>query len=383
MEKEVGMETALIGGPPEPGNLLKLANGQIGFMSMFALPLFEGVSELLPQLASARERIKSNRSLWQDKADSVHREKAAQGMEYGLASNTAPPPSQPAAVDSEPARSNTATTQLHITPPLENHQENDVTALPVQIMLDQAPGESVERPSPELQQRSLENEFDFAAYSVGGTTLNSLDHSPQSPAEIKFDIQQTPETVLGIRCVSNSNRRSLCSVHGSLPSMSYGTGRDTRAQSASTGTNTMVTPLSPATNATSIAAGDSGDERDLFGSSVLDCAEDGDNSRPASSNPYTLNGSDHQYEPPRSNPTYPQLSHYIGDFGKGKGHRVMTTLLGNRTPSRASTPPDDDTPRSGNKGLPAPEAVYPSKSVSRRKSRLRLTFWRRRNSTSQ
>lgn len=371
------METALIGGPPEPGNLHKLANGQIGFMSMFALPLFEGVSELLPQLASAPEQIKSNRDIWQQKVDSVNGEKEGKELGSGVDFNAVLSPSQPVEATTEPERTNTATTQLHITLPEEHHSEDVATALPVQITLDQAPNEHPEQPSPGSQRRSSENEFDFSdctttgqhtAGSVGGTTLNSLDHSPQSPAEIKFDIQQTPETVLGIRCPSHPNRRSFCSVHGSLPSTSYGTGRDTRTQSASTGTNTMATPLSPGTNATSIAAGDSGDE---------------DNSRPASSNPYTLNGRDHPRDPPRSNPTYPQLSHYIGDFGKGKGHRVMTTLLGNRTPSRGSSPTDDDTPNSGNKCVPAPEVVYPSKTVSKRKSRLRLTFWKRRNSISQ
>jgi hypothetical protein len=32
------------------GNIYKLATGQIGFMSIFALPLFEGVSDILPDL---------------------------------------------------------------------------------------------------------------------------------------------------------------------------------------------------------------------------------------------------------------------------------------------------------------------------------------------
>lgn len=69
MEREVGMETALFGGPPELGNTYKLATGQIGFMSIFAIPLFEGVSDILPQLKFTVEQIRSNQSRWHYFAD--------------------------------------------------------------------------------------------------------------------------------------------------------------------------------------------------------------------------------------------------------------------------------------------------------------------------
>ncbi|KAL2863883.1 3',5'-cyclic-nucleotide phosphodiesterase PDE2 [Aspergillus lucknowensis] len=69
MEKEVGMETALFGGPPEIGNVYKLATGQMGFMSIFALPLFEGVSDILPRLRFTVEHIRSNHARWHYLAD--------------------------------------------------------------------------------------------------------------------------------------------------------------------------------------------------------------------------------------------------------------------------------------------------------------------------
>ncbi|KAL5338987.1 hypothetical protein BJX70DRAFT_181274 [Aspergillus crustosus] len=69
MEKEVGMETALFGGPPEIGNVYKLATGQMGFMSIFALPLFEGVSDILPGLRFTVETIKKNHTRWHYLAD--------------------------------------------------------------------------------------------------------------------------------------------------------------------------------------------------------------------------------------------------------------------------------------------------------------------------
>lgn len=75
MEKEVGMETALFGGPPELGNIFKLATGQIGFMSIFALPLFEGVADLLPQMSFTVDQIRSNQSVWRTLADKETKKK--------------------------------------------------------------------------------------------------------------------------------------------------------------------------------------------------------------------------------------------------------------------------------------------------------------------
>ncbi|EER29318.1 3'5'-cyclic nucleotide phosphodiesterase family protein [Coccidioides posadasii C735 delta SOWgp] len=69
MEAEIGMETALFGGPPELGNFVKKANGQIGFMNVFALPLFDGVADVLPDMAFAANEIRRNKCRWQMSVD--------------------------------------------------------------------------------------------------------------------------------------------------------------------------------------------------------------------------------------------------------------------------------------------------------------------------
>lgn len=386
------METTLIGGPPEPRNLLKLAKGQISFISMFAIPLFEEVSDVLPELASAPKQIRLNCSIWQERADFANELKESNELEGNVDFDTTPSQSLPVEDESaEPTPTGTVNSQLHTPSPQDALGEGSAVEFPIQNTLDQAPDVRSERPSPESK-RPPESEFYFfdsttirqqITGSVGGTTLGSLDHTPQNSAEIKFGICQTPETVLDVQSISSANRRSSGSVHGSLPSTSCGTGRDTRAQSSSTGTNTVVTPLSPATNATSFAVGDSGDERDLFRSKGSYFTEDEYHSRPASSNPYTLiNGSEYPAKPLQSNPTCLQVPHYIENVGKGRSHRVMTTLLGNRSSSsRGSSPVRDEISKSGNQS-PLGSEVCASKTVSRRKSRLRLTFWKRRNSTS-
>lgn len=82
MEKEVGMETALFGGPPELGNLLKLATGQINFMAIFASPLFEGVADLMPQMWFAATQIKANKSVWQDLIEYEKRKQSLHTVSY-------------------------------------------------------------------------------------------------------------------------------------------------------------------------------------------------------------------------------------------------------------------------------------------------------------
>lgn len=64
MESQVGMETTLFGGPPEIGNIMKLANGQIGFMGIFAHPLFANVTDIIPPMGFAAVEILNNKNVW-------------------------------------------------------------------------------------------------------------------------------------------------------------------------------------------------------------------------------------------------------------------------------------------------------------------------------
>lgn len=69
MENNIGMETTLFGGPPEIGNMLKLANGQIGFMTIFAHPLFANVTDVIPAMGFAAEEILVNKGVWFTRAE--------------------------------------------------------------------------------------------------------------------------------------------------------------------------------------------------------------------------------------------------------------------------------------------------------------------------
>ena len=67
MEKDVGIPTTLFGGPPELGNLVKLGNSQNSFMNIFARPLFEAVTDVLPTMAFAVDEMKANQEIWTER----------------------------------------------------------------------------------------------------------------------------------------------------------------------------------------------------------------------------------------------------------------------------------------------------------------------------
>ena len=79
MEKDVGIPTTLPGGPPELGNVTKLANSQIGFMNIFAYPLFDAVTDILPGMKFATEVMKRNQAIWKAK---IEEEKSKERFQF-------------------------------------------------------------------------------------------------------------------------------------------------------------------------------------------------------------------------------------------------------------------------------------------------------------
>ena len=65
----MGIRTTLFGGPPELGNITKRATSQIGFMNIFAGPLFEAVADILPGMGFAVEEIRANHTVWKRKIE--------------------------------------------------------------------------------------------------------------------------------------------------------------------------------------------------------------------------------------------------------------------------------------------------------------------------
>jgi hypothetical protein len=69
MEQELQIPSCLFGGPPVRDNLTKLGESQIGFMNIFARPLFEAVADILPSMHFAVDEILTNTAVWEDKIE--------------------------------------------------------------------------------------------------------------------------------------------------------------------------------------------------------------------------------------------------------------------------------------------------------------------------
>ncbi|OKL59677.1 hypothetical protein UA08_05273 [Talaromyces atroroseus] len=374
MEKEIGMETALFGGPPELGNILKLSLGQINFMSIFAIPLFEGVSSLCPDIKGTVEQIKVNRGRWQEVAS----------QQQASTTTVGPSDAQRSSRSLRSAKSQTL--------PVSSVQENNVQAdedSNAHITLDQPPTRLASPPSPTAQKKFADDNIDLSQTTVSGfQTEADGDSDDNPPSEYQSSEEDNSNTCKSSGATLTTHnvepdRVSSSSRRVSRRSSSYGAGRDTRTQSESTTTNTVATPTSPATNATSFVTLDSSDEKDCAASGLSSasdvCPLDENHSRPSSSGIYAVSDRQRLRTNDR-NPISqkPRSSQGFEEFGKT--HHVMTAILGNAWSGRESSA-DSKHPTSHRSHEQLTSSTR--HNLPRKKSRLRLAFWRRKPQSQQ
>ena len=63
MEKDLGIPSALFAAPVR--EIVELGKSQIGFMNMFAIPLFQGVTDVMPAMEFCVEELHRNKSAWE------------------------------------------------------------------------------------------------------------------------------------------------------------------------------------------------------------------------------------------------------------------------------------------------------------------------------
>jgi hypothetical protein len=68
MEKDLGIPSSLVA-PPVTGSVLALAKSQVGFMGLFAMPLFENLSHVLPEMEFSVRELGANRDAWKKKIE--------------------------------------------------------------------------------------------------------------------------------------------------------------------------------------------------------------------------------------------------------------------------------------------------------------------------
>ncbi|KAL7269972.1 3',5'-cyclic-nucleotide phosphodiesterase [Rhizina undulata] len=66
MESTLGIPSSLVA-PPVTDSVLALAKSQVGFMNIFALPLFQDVTEILPEMQFSVDELNANKNQWESK----------------------------------------------------------------------------------------------------------------------------------------------------------------------------------------------------------------------------------------------------------------------------------------------------------------------------
>ncbi|KAH1545945.1 hypothetical protein KXX57_004198 [Aspergillus fumigatus] len=432
MEREVGMETALFGGPPELGNVYKLATGQIGFMSIFALPLFEGVSDLLPELRFTVEHIRTNQTRWHFLADMEKRKQSLLDprFEGGLSPRSQSPAASFKGLRA-PLNESSARSALDPDDPATQRREatgdyfgtaesspndyNENTISPV--VSPDTPGPSMDitgSPIPFVPSRKSSSAVpDLAMPSVSGTSpdADGSEHAGDFERQTGQNSRRSSEdAVLGAVILANtsddpnranSRHRSGESTereaerpsssrqgpqghrrhHANTNSTGRGSGAPnsqrnscTRTHSLSTYSNTM-TPISPATNATSFVTVDDRDEKGHSREHIRDEHDESDGARPGSSKQYSV-GEGRSEGDTHFSDTNTSHSH----LDDGRKSPITTFVVGNgsNSPAHSTT----TTPSVKNEAHPTwddPTAgEQPPRRLPKRRSRLRLAFWKRK-----
>ncbi|KAL4913908.1 hypothetical protein BDW62DRAFT_213822 [Aspergillus aurantiobrunneus] len=414
MEKEVGMETALFGGPPEIGNVYKLATGQMGFMSIFALPLFEGVSDILSGLRFTVDHIRSNHTRWHYLAD-LEKKKPFLMVDAGPDGHVSPRSHSPARSVKE-SQPTPATTVASPPTPVSSGRTKSAQTFPAKepcqqrededndndyfaakrsartsvgseynenqispVVSPDTPGPSMDITGDSFPVDEPSRKSSCAVPDMGPVTVTEPMPTTTQP---ESDSQQEPSSAITYGSpVEGAGERANGSKGGgfyrnhantassgctSAPSNSQ-RNSCTRTHSVSTHSNAM-TPISPSTNATSVISADSDEQgysRDIPRSDYADW----DNRSPRAGSPK------HGTEDRGSENTLHSGNSQLFHGGSDKNHVSMRNGTGSSTQSVTTGSSMGQSPQWDE--LAAQE--QPTRKLPKRRSRLRLAFWRRKN----
>lgn len=77
LESELQIPTCLFGGPPNKEDDLAAAQSQKGFMNLFGLPLFRGISEVMPNISCTLPELEKNNDVWEKRIAEEKRRREA------------------------------------------------------------------------------------------------------------------------------------------------------------------------------------------------------------------------------------------------------------------------------------------------------------------
>ncbi|KAM5351564.1 hypothetical protein ACJ41O_004287 [Fusarium nematophilum] len=246
MESELGIPSSLMAPPKE--DMTSLAKGQLGFMNLFASPLFQGVADIMPAMKYTVEELEMNKSLFELK---LQQEKEKQPLDDPvrrrlLKEGTFSPRTMSFAVPQEEKRG--ALPQAEAT-----DRKSDST--PVgngELPMPRSEGEDL---SPAESQRTM------GASPVAGTfgELKEINGSASTFDAVRelansdpFQTRNRGDSYPDGKSMPSAKQRSSETTEGSVSGACSG---DWASQATSATTGKM--PMSPSTRGTSIVSGDS------------------------------------------------------------------------------------------------------------------------------
>ncbi|RFU72515.1 high affinity camp phosphodiesterase [Trichoderma arundinaceum] len=217
MEDELEIKSSLMAPPKK--DVLSLSNAQLGFMNMFAIPLFQGVAEIMPAMEYAVTELRINKKFFEDKVQ----EEQSRGSG--------------AAAEGERQQQ---TREATFSPRLRSFAvENDSEMKHIEI----SPA-----PSPSTAKSGHDPHTPIENQDVNGMTFDAVRDLAESDP-----FCPRPDDPMEGKLVSPKHRTSE-TTEGSL---SAGYPADWASQAASTATGKMT--LSPSTQGTSIVSNESGE----------------------------------------------------------------------------------------------------------------------------
>lgn len=248
MEKDLGIESALFAAPVR--EIIELGNSQIGFMNMFAIPLFQGVTDVMPAMGFSVDELHMNKSAWAEKIREeqarARRESDAFAMNDGMFS----PRSMSVVTPSDASQQEKSDSDLRFAALLNSkfaptngvlaEDEESHHSMP-EISLTRS------RPSQlQLSHGTASAPANLDHSTNGDTYLNGIDMKPS----IVTDAVIAPSE-------SSSNKPQQRSSDGTEASSSAA--GDWASQATSATTSKM--PLSPSTQGTSLMSRESNDDK--------------------------------------------------------------------------------------------------------------------------
>ncbi|EEH11266.1 3',5'-cyclic-nucleotide phosphodiesterase regA [Histoplasma capsulatum G186AR] len=389
MEKTIGMETALFGGPPELGNVPKLARSQIDFIKLFALPLFENLADLLPDMAFTTVEIRRNKSIWRE---IINREVQSRMSLELIQSSTTTPLAQS---DSHLPSSDVKNEDFSETP-LDESAVNIHRVLPAPWNLPPTLGNV--QPCGTYEHSDVDK--DSRGSSGGSRPLAISTTDPSGHTDPGAEDNQAPHS-RRYQCHRQFQRSSGRASNGTTVNRQSDMTSGTRTQSTSTDTNnTVMTPISSTTQPSSLSSlnSSSDDEHDRVRHGFDRDAANGPSGNIRSENHRDLGTSSRaspMVVPHPANSGRPSILHtFHSDVEDGKTPHFMAAFIdknfghhaqGNGVTITNSNPPSNNymsTDSAHHNFSPANHHMHDTnginnRTVPRRRSRLRLAFWRR------